>query len=59
MTDLPIPHSVGSTQGCFYLYVHFFLIFFFFIYLFFGSIYAILLVDVTTLVYIMSSAVKI
>lgn len=55
MTDLPIPHSVGSTQGCFYLYVHFFKIFFYF----FGSIYAILLVDVTTLVYIMSSAVKI
>lgn len=27
--------------------------------IFFGSIYAILLVDVTTLVYIMSSAVKI
>lgn len=52
MTDLPIPHSVGSTQGCFYLYVKFF-------YFFFGSIYAILLVDVTTLVYIMSSAVKI
>lgn len=51
MTDLPIPHSVGSTQGCFYLYVLFFF--------FFGSIYAILLVDVTTLVYIMSSAVKI
>lgn len=51
MTDLPIPHSVGRDvlhSGLFLLVCPLF-----------WSIYALLLVDVTTLVYIMSSAVKI